>query len=423
VAALTYEQFLGHLRSALHYLYDPVHLRRSPLVTLLGVAGEFDKAAALEHALAQAIGELKPPDDEPPQSRAWRVYDVLSFQYLRQSDRTAVAMQLGISERQLRREQRLALEALARHLWRRLSPAALTAGFPSGEAPDHAPDPDNALSEELVWLKQPTPEERVSLAEVLQTVCDLAQPLAEQWEVVLQIDMDAGLADLPVTQLALRSIVLTILTVAIPRAGRGPVLISAARQAHEIDLQVACSDQSAGQPPLSERERAGLETAQNLAEFYGARLAHPLGTARGFSVALTLPAPQQRPVLVIDDNADWLELLQRYATGSRYQIIGTREPATARRLAEKVQPAAILLDVMMANIDGWQVLSELRHEPATSRLPVIICTILPVESLALSLGANAFLQKPVTQEQFLQTLDRQIDRLDDWPPADHPALL
>ena len=47
---LTYDQFVEYLRSALHYLYDPVHLRRSPLIDLLGLTGEFDRAAALQHA-------------------------------------------------------------------------------------------------------------------------------------------------------------------------------------------------------------------------------------------------------------------------------------------------------------------------------------------------------------------------------------
>ena len=64
----------------------------------------------------------------------------------------------------------------------------------------------------------------------------------------------------------------------------------------------------------------------------------------------------------------------------------------------------------MHNVDGWQILSELRHDPATAAIPIIICTILPVADLALALGANAFLQKPVTQEQFLQTLGRWAGR-------------
>ena len=417
---LAYEQFVAQLRSALHYLYDPVHLRRSPLVEELGLAGEFDRAAALQHILTEAIHTLKPSEDEPPQSRAWRVYDLLSFQYIRQFDREVVAMQLGISERQLRREQRVALEALAQRLWKQFDLASLPdfAG-PEEASPAPSPEPDQALSEELVWLEDAAAEQRIPLGETLQTVRSLAQPLAQQWQVPLQISIQAGLSDLLVAQLALRNILLTILSVAIPQAGHGSVTISAARSDSEIELSVACCD-SGSQTSFSDKDTAGLDTARRLATFYGARLSVPR-QRQDFAVTLTLPAPKQVPVLVIDDNADWLELLQRYVAGSRYHVIGTRRPETARDLAEKMQPEVIFLDVMMPNVDGWQILSELRHEPETSRIPVVICTILPVEGLALSLGVNAFLQKPVTQDEFLRTLDEQTNR-EDGTSAIRPAL-
>jgi len=71
-------------------------------------------------------------------------------------------------------------------------------------------------------------------------------------------------------------------------------------------------------------------------------------------------------------------------------------------------PQIIVLDVMMPQTDGWRVLSRLRQHPLTSNIPVIVCTILAQEALALSLGANAFLRKPVTRQAFLAALDRQV---------------
>jgi len=422
VEELTYDQFVGYLRSALHYLFDPVHLRRSPLVDLFGLSAEFDRAAALQNTLTTAIRALKPGEDEPPQSRAWRVYDTLNFQYVRQLAREAVAVQLGISERQLRREQRVALEALAQNLWEQLDvPSLRFLSQPDDLGAPLVAEGDQALSEELVWLKKNAPEQRIPLGEALHTVHDLVRPLAEQWQTPLEFVVPPALSDLPVAPLALRSILLTILSVAIPRAGPGSVVIAAAQAGPEIEFTVLCSDDAMGQPPLSEKEAAGLETAHNLAAFYGAHLSFPHEEGARLAVTLTLLAPETIPVLVIDDNADWLELLQRYAAGSHYQLIGTREPESARNLAEKLQPAVILLDVMMHNVDGWQILSELRHDPATNRIPIVICTILPVEDLALSLGANAFLQKPVTQHQFLKTLDHQ-SRMPDWASSTYPAL-
>ncbi len=329
--------------------------------------------------------------------------DTLNFHYLRQLSRDAVALQLGISERQLRREQRVALEVLAQQLWPQIEHAAIPRQTPA----QLATDADQALSEELAWLKTPTPDQRIPLGAALHTVYSLAQPLAQQWQTSLQIEVPVGLADLPVAPLPLRSILLTVLGVAIPRAGQAAVVIVAARQGAILEFRMTCAASHPGAPPFAAKEIASLEMARNLAVFYDAHLSLPPAGEASFAVTLTLPAIEQIPVLVIDDNADWLALLQRYATDSRYQVVGTRDPTGAHSLAEQLQPAVILLDVMMHHVDGWQILSDLRHAPATHLIPIVICTILPVEELALALGANAFLQKPITQYQFLRTLDEQ----------------
>ncbi len=64
----------------------------------------------------------------------------------------------------------------------------------------------------------------------------------------------------------------------------------------------------------------------------------------------------------------------------------------------------LVLDVMMPETDGWSLLAQWRHHPATQAIPVAVCTILPQQELSRVLGAKLFMQKPVTQEQFLETL-------------------
>jgi CheY-like chemotaxis protein len=394
---------IAALRSALHYLYDPVHLRNSPLVALLGLADQFDSATALQTQLTAAIRNLKPTAEEPPQSRTWRVYDVLHFQYIRQLDRAAVATQLGISERQLRREQRVALEVLAQQLLPQLdqtqAAASDTTLFPP---PGNA---EQALSEELLWLKKSTAEAPISLHAALSTVQQLVRPLADQWQTPLRVDVAPNLADHPTPPLLLRSILPTILSVAIPRAGQQPITIAATQSDRRLTISVL-GHAHQPQAPLREQELTSLQTAEALAHFHGATLIFPRAATDRFVATLSLPLPTQVPILVIDDNADWLALQQRYLDSSRYQLTGVTDSTRATALAAQLQPAVILLDVMMQTVDGWQILSELRHEPTTTTIPVVICTILPVADLALALGANAFLQKPVTQTQLLQVLDR-----------------
>lgn len=407
-----YEEFVAFLRSALHYLYDPVHLRRSQLVEYLGQGSAPDRAAALQRILTESINSLKPSEDEPPQSTAWTIYDILNLQYVRQYERNVVASQLGISERQLRREQRLALEALAQHLWQKFNLSAACSdalrvaagpGEPSVEPPAES---SSGLSTELDWLKSSPIEELGALKEILQSVQTLANPLAEQWEVTLQLNIDPLLEEAPIPQASFRSILLTILNAMIPRAEKGTVEIGATRSGPKIQIHIASANIRATSETL--KDESSLDTVRQLAAFYGAGLeihyAPPL-----FRANLHFAFPEQIPILVIDDNGDWLEMLKRYVVGTRYQVITTRDSRAAAALAEKIQPAVIFLDVMMPNVDGWQVLSELRQLQATHRIPLVVCTVLPLADLALSLGVNVFLQKPITQEQFLHTIQEQIN--------------
>jgi CheY-like chemotaxis protein len=135
-----------------------------------------------------------------------------------------------------------------------------------------------------------------------------------------------------------------------------------------------------------------------------------------FPIQLVLPALEQFPVLVVDDNEDGLHLLKRYAAGTRYHLVCTRDTDLVATLVETVHPQIIVLDLMMPKENGWLVLGRLRQHPLTRSTPIIICTILPQEQLALSLGASAFLKKPVSRQAFLQALDQQFSLLEPESP-------
>jgi CheY-like chemotaxis protein len=134
-----------------------------------------------------------------------------------------------------------------------------------------------------------------------------------------------------------------------------------------------------------------------------------------FDADLIVPTLERLPVLVIDDNADTLQLLQRYASGTRYHLISARDPRRALELAAEFSPQIIVLDVMMPDVDGWEVLARLRQHPLVDRTPIIVCTILAQKELALALGADAFLHKPVSRQGFLAALDHQVSLMEPKP--------
>ena len=135
------------------------------------------------------------------------------------------------------------------------------------------------------------------------------------------------------------------------------------------------------------------------------------GDAQGPFASIIVPTAERLPVLVIDDNVDTLNLMQRYLSGSRYHFCGTARPQDALPMAEQVQPQILVLDVMLPGIDGWELLGRLREHPKTRDRPVIVCSILPQDQLALALGAADYLPKPVSQQELLSALDRQVERL------------
>lgn len=110
-----------------------------------------------------------------------------------------------------------------------------------------------------------------------------------------------------------------------------------------------------------------------------------------------------KKVLVIDDNAEVIELVRKYV-GDEFQVVGLLNGHDAVRLAMELQPVAITLDIMMPGKDGWQVLHELKQNPATQDIPVVILSIVDNKKLGFSLGAAEYLVKPIDKKLLLRKL-------------------
>lgn len=407
---LTTKQLVHYLRSALNHLYDPDKLRRSPLTSLFGIADRVDTPLALRQILTDAIESLRPEADMPYHSPAWRAYQVLLYRYVQQFSQQEVANQLGLSVRHLRREQEAALEMLAAYLWHHFGLEAklvVEADTSDLSSPPSWEEAGPTVNQELAWLWQSSPSEPVNVAQMLSSVLDLARPLAAQYRVHLETSLPDTLPDLAGQPLALRQALLSLLTVAIHQAPRGRIHISAQLDLWEVEIQVLATDPRPGPRPNLNDDMASLDMARRLVTLCGGRLTLPASEA-AFAANLTLPALEQLPVLAIDDNRDTLRLLKRYTSGTRYRLVGTRDPEEALSLAEEISPQIIVLDVMMPGVDGWELLGRLRQHPLTTHIPIVVCTVLAQKELALSLGAGDFLHKPVSRQNFLDALDHQV---------------
>jgi len=126
------------------------------------------------------------------------------------------------------------------------------------------------------------------------------------------------------------------------------------------------------------------------------------------------PAPPAAPriarptVLVAEDDPNASELLTQYVRSAGYDVRHAFDGEQAVSMAHEIRPSAITLDIMLPKKDGWKVLAELKSNPDTRAIPVVIVSVTDDQQLAFSLGAIDFLMKPVDKEEFSGVLQRAV---------------
>ena len=111
-------------------------------------------------------------------------------------------------------------------------------------------------------------------------------------------------------------------------------------------------------------------------------------------------------ILVIDDDDAQRELLRQFLSREGFAVVVTEGGKQGLEMARRIQPRAITLDVMMPDMDGWSVLSELKNDPELHDIPVIMVTMLDDENQGYALGASDYLTKPVDRDRLMQVLKR-----------------
>jgi Amt family ammonium transporter len=117
-----------------------------------------------------------------------------------------------------------------------------------------------------------------------------------------------------------------------------------------------------------------------------------------------LPDGRYGTLLAIDDDPAVHEILSRFLIKEGFSLLSAFNGRDGIAMAREHHPVAITLDVMMPEMDGWQVLSELKAEPETAGIPVIMLSITAEDALGSSLGATDFLTKPIDRSRLRSVL-------------------
>jgi DNA-binding response OmpR family regulator len=119
-------------------------------------------------------------------------------------------------------------------------------------------------------------------------------------------------------------------------------------------------------------------------------------------------------IMVVDDDPDTVSILARHLQREGFAAIEAISGAECLRLVHEHRIDVILLDLMMPEMDGFQVCRSLKQDPATAEIPVIMITArddLDARAEGMRLGVSDFLAKPVFRRQLANRIRAQLDML------------
>jgi len=109
-------------------------------------------------------------------------------------------------------------------------------------------------------------------------------------------------------------------------------------------------------------------------------------------------------ILVVDDDATARDLVVRHLERAGFAAVAARGGQEGLRLVRELRPAAVTLDIMMPDLDGWTVLAAIKGDPALASIPVVLMSIVDQKNRGYALGAADYLVKPVDRAKLVETL-------------------
>jgi signal transduction histidine kinase/CheY-like chemotaxis protein len=291
----------------------------------------------------------------------------------------------------------------------------------------------------------------LSLPELMEHGLAMVRERATQHRITVSLDVAPEVGVVWGDELKLKQVVLNLLTNAVkftPDGGSVDAMATvvgaeASVTVRDTGIGIAEDEQErifvafqrGGRSPQASAEGTGLglTLSKRIVELHGGRLwvtsrpgagstfgfaipvrqppAHPhdaISTERSEEAAGTGPAPMPETVLVVEDDRHSRELLALYLEGAGYRAALARDGIEGLELARRLRPCAVVLDIVLPRLDGWDLMARLKADAATASCPVVIVSMLDQRGKGFALGAADYLVKPVQRDEVLESLARCI---------------
>jgi signal transduction histidine kinase/DNA-binding response OmpR family regulator len=270
-----------------------------------------------------------------------------------------------------------------------------------------------------------------------QTI-ETMRPLADRKSIALTIESQTE-QSFVADPARIRQVAFNLLSNAIKFTGRrGSVTLTIETDADEARLSV--TDTGSGIPAgdlerifeafqqgsrmgsaQTEGTGLGLALTRQLIEAHGGRIdvqsevgvgsTFTVSLPRGVAGALDMPpSPSLQPgrpvVLVIEDDPAAADLLRVYLDAAGCSVAITPSGRVGLEWAAELKPSAIVLDILLPDIDGWEILQRLKRDAETQGIPVLVVSVVDDRPLGLALGAVDYFVKPIARESLLEAIGR-----------------
>jgi CheY-like chemotaxis protein len=396
MSELEYETFDQQVRECLAHYYDDAFLHDHPLVHALApnASGDAGRVQRFREIMEQAIESLKPGPESDISSKPTRLHNILLYRYINQEQVHHVLHRLNVSDRQYYRDHNRAIQALSRALLE----------FPTDTR--LVPESPISIQSEIQRVRNPTQLMQIDAQTFLQKTLDALQGLTERYHATIDLQIDGQFLLLTSDSTVLRQTIIWILSQLIIQSApysQFKLLFrveAAIREEGQFLFRREASTSQAQSSPLCLAQR---DTLRDLVQALEGRVEEDDALSGDYQLCLIMPL-RKRSVLIIDDNPDVVALFRRYLQGHPYEILTADDPDRALQLARDLLPDLIVLDVILPQQDGWDILLNLKGHPSTKHIPVLVCSVLDSPELACVLGADGFLHKPPGEASFLDTL-------------------
>ncbi|WNG93727.1 ATP-binding protein [Mycobacterium sp. ITM-2016-00318] len=273
-----------------------------------------------------------------------------------------------------------------------------------------------------------------SVAGALEYTLAMVRERAAANAITMSVDIADEVGDIEADELRFKQVVLNLVSNAVKfTPDGGKVCVHAHR--NDAELIVTVTDTGIGVPPEDQekifdsfqqggrgpaREEGtglGLTLCRRIVGLFGGRMwlesAVGVGSTFGFAIpaasrstgSAMMPQDGEFPVVVlVDDDRASLDLMSAYLDDVPVQVVRVTDGVSALDLIRKVVPAAVVLDIKLPRLDGWQVLAELKTDGDTAAVPVIVASVVDDRPRGLALGAAVQLLKPLSRDDFVDAL-------------------